>query len=136
MASDVLQTDTSPSLTQLVSGIVADSQELIKQQWALLRHELKDDLRKTKEASTALAVGAGLAGVGGLLLCHLLVHLVAWAAPTWPLWVCYGVVGVPIATAGAALFYMGINKFKALNPLPDQSARALKETMRWITNPK
>lgn len=136
MASDVLQTDTSPSLTQLVSGIVADSQELIKQQWALLRHELKDDLRKTKEASTALAVGAGLAGVGGLLLCHLLVHLVSWAAPTWPLWVCYGVVGVPIATAGAALFYMGINKFKALNPLPDQSAQALKENMRWITNPK
>ena len=74
--------------------------------------------------------------MGILLLCHLLVHLVAWASTNWPLWVCYGVVGAPIATAGAVLFYAGIAKFKSLNPLPDQSAQALKENVRWITNPK
>lgn len=130
MATDVLPTETGPSLTQLVSGIVADSQELVKQQWALLRHEVQDDFRKTKEASAALAMGAVLASIGGLLLCHLLVHLVAWAAPAWPLWVCYGAVGAPIAGAGALLLYTGIAKLKSLNPLPDQSAQALKENMR------
>jgi len=136
MATDVLPTETGPSLTQLVSGIVADSQELFKQQWALLRHEVQDDFRKTKEAGAALVVGAVLAGVGGLLLSHLLVHLVAWAAPTWPLWVCYGVVGAPITAAGGLLLYTAFAKFKSLNPLPDQSAQAFKENMRWITNPK
>lgn len=135
MAND-LRSDNGVSITQLVSGIVSDSQELIKQQWELFRHEVRDDLRKTKEASAALALGAGLASVGGLLLCFLLVHLVAWAAPTWPLWVCYGVVGVPIAAVGAALVNWGITKLKSMNPLPDQSAQALKENFRWITKAK
>lgn len=136
MSTDLLQTENGPSLTQLVSGIVADSQELMKQQWALLRHEVQEDIHKTMEASAALTVGAGLTAVGGFLLCQLTVHLVAWAAPSWPMWVCYGVVGLPIAAAGGILVFLGVNKFKSLNPLPDQSAQALKENVRWLTNPR
>jgi len=36
-----------PSVTFLVSGIIADLQQLIQQQLAMVRQEIRDDLRKT-----------------------------------------------------------------------------------------
>jgi len=53
MAND-LHTGTEPSLTGLVTGIINDAQELLKQQVALFKQEVKDDIRKTKEAAVAL----------------------------------------------------------------------------------
>jgi hypothetical protein len=131
-----LQTDSEVSVTQLVSGIVTDAQKLIKQQLALLRHEVKDDLHKTKEASLSLICGSVIALVGGILLSFMLVGLLSWAAPGLPLWVSYGIVGIPITVLGGALFFAGIQKFKTINPLPDQSVQAFKETIQWKTNPK
>jgi hypothetical protein len=131
-----LQTDPEVSVTQLVGGIIADAQKLIEQQLALLRHEVKDDLHKTKEAGLFLIWGLAIGLVGGILLSFMLVQLLSWAAPELPLWVCYGIGGAPITALGGALFCAGIHKFKSFNPLSDQSAQALKETMQWKTNPR
>jgi membrane protein required for beta-lactamase induction len=135
MAIDV-ETGSEASMTHLVSGIIADAQDLIKQQLALLRHELAEDLRKTKEASFLLAWGLGIALVGSVLLCLMLVQLLSWEVPELPLWICYGVVGTPIAALGSALFFTAIHKFRSFNPLPSQSVQALKENVQWITSPK
>jgi hypothetical protein len=124
------------SATQLVGGIITDAQELVKQQLALLRHEVKEDFRKAKEAGSFLVWGAGSALVASILLCLMLVHLLSWAVPELPLWVCYGIVGAPIAALGGALFFAGAHKVRSFNPLHDQSAQALKENYQWITNPK
>jgi len=131
-----LHTGSEVSLTQLVSGIITDAQELLKQQLALIRQEVKEDFHKTKEAGLALLGGAVIALVGGILLCLMLVYLLSWAAPDLPLWICFGLVGAPIAALGGALVYTGIAKFRSFNPLPDQSAQELKENVKWITNPK
>ena len=122
------------SATRLVSGIMTDAQQLITQQLALLRQEVKDDLRKTKQASFSLIWGALLSLVGGILLALMLVHWLSWAALELPLWICYSIVGVPIAALGGALYLTGIHKFKSLSPLSGQSAQALTETIRWKTN--
>ena len=37
------------SLTALVAGIVNDAQELLKQQVALLKHDVRQDIRQAKE---------------------------------------------------------------------------------------
>jgi hypothetical protein len=135
MATD-LETGSEASMTQLVSGIITDTQELIKQQIALLRHEVQEDLRKTKEASFSLIWGVGITLLGSVLVSLMLVHVVSWALPELHLWVCYGIVGAPIAVLGISLFYAGIHKFKSFNPLPDESVKAFKENVQWITNPK
>jgi hypothetical protein len=135
MAND-LETRPEPSMTHLVGGIITDAQELIKQQLALLRHEVQEDFRKTKEAGFLFLWGFAIALMGGILLSLMLVHLLSWAAPEQPLWVWYGVVGTPIATLGSALFFMAIHKLKSFNLLPHQSAQALKENVQWITKPK
>jgi hypothetical protein len=124
------------SATQLVGGIITDAQELVKQQLALLRHEVKEDFRKAEEAGSFLVWGLGGALVGSIVLCLMLVHLLSWAAPALPVWVCYGIVGAPIVTLGGALYFAGAHKVRSFNPLHDQSAQALKENYQWITNPK
>lgn len=135
MAVD-LHNGTEGSVTGLMTGIFTDAQELMKQQLLLLRHELKEDVRKTVTGGASLFAGGAICVLGALMLCFMVVHLISWAAPALPLWVCYGIVGAVIAAVGGALLYFGVRKFQSLNPVPEQSLQALKETMQWKTIPK
>jgi hypothetical protein len=135
MATD-LQTGSEPSVTNLVTGIINDAQELMKQEFALLKAEIKDDLNKTKQAAISEGIGAAIALVGGLLLGLMLVYLLNWLAPGLPLWGCYGIVGIVFIACGAALLYAGQKKLGSINLLPEQSIQALRENVQWIKNPK
>jgi hypothetical protein len=130
---DELEPRSTPSLTSLVTGIVNDAQELARQQFELFRHELRDELRKTKEAVVCSAVGGGALALGAICLCLGLVHLLFWALPAVPLWVWHAVVGALLAGCGVALLYAAKQK---LDPLPDQAVAELRENIRWITNPR
>jgi len=130
-----------PGVSTLVKGIVNDIGDLIKQQFQFARAEIKTDLRKTREAVAALAVGAGVAALGGLFLCLMLVHLLHWltlppgADPaSLPLWACFAIVGLLFLGGGFALILVGKKKFDSFNPLPDQTAASVKENVQWITN--
>lgn len=127
---------TRESVTALVSGIVGDVQDLIKQQFALFKQEIHEDLRKAKEGVLSLVVGGAIIAVGGILLCLMVVHLLHWAFPALPLWSCYAIVGGTFAIAGGLLLGVGYQKLKSNNPLPDESVAALKENVQWIANPK
>ena len=59
------------SVTSLVSGIIHDAEELIKQQAALLKHDIRAEIRQTKEALTSLALGGAIMGLGMFLLTNL-----------------------------------------------------------------
>jgi len=95
---------------------------------------VKEDFRKSKEAAVPLGIGLWLAGLGRNLL-GLKLALVP-AETGLPLWACFAVVGAVVFLGGAGLFYAGKQKFQSFNPLPDQSAEALKENLEWITKPK
>ena len=139
MATDVKPNDLTPgtdlSMSRLVSGIIDDAQELIKQQAHLLKTELRNDFHRTKEAGLSMGLGAGIALLGGLLLVLGLVHLLHWAVPDLPLWASYGIFGGVLAILGGVLFYMGKAQFASFNPLPDQTVQALKENVQWKTTP-
>jgi len=135
MATD-LHPDQSASVTSLVSGIVHDAQELVKQQFELLKAEVRDDFRKMREAGEMLSAGAGLALMGGILLTLTLVHLLNWLIPEMPQWAAYGIVAVVFIAGGAGLYLAGKRMLDKVNPLPEQTAEALKENVQWITKPK
>lgn len=135
MATQV-QSETDVSLTSLVSGIVNDAQELMKQQMALFQAEVKEDMRKTSEAAVSLAAGAVVALVGAIVLCFALVYLLNWAFPETPLWVWYAVVGGVVTGTGLGLVLVAWVKFRSFNPLPDKTAQALKENLEWKTTPR
>lgn len=131
----VTNTDSPPSVTPLVTGIINDVQELLRQNLTLFKVEFREDMRKTKDAAISLGTGIGLAAVGGLHLSLMLVFLLNWLfAPDLPLWVCFAIVGGVFAGIGFALYLRGKNKLESFNPLPDETAEALKENVQWIKN--
>jgi len=132
-----IQSDSDVSLTSLVNGIVNDAQELMRQQLALFQTEIKEDLRKTTEASSALGAGLAVTLVGSILLCFTLVYLLHWAFyPQVELWVWFAVVGGLVTGIGAGLIWWSMAKFHSFNPLPDKTAQALKENLEWKTTPR
>ncbi|QDU29688.1 hypothetical protein ETAA8_48030 [Anatilimnocola aggregata] len=131
-ANSLPESNSAPSMTHLVSGIITDAQDLMKQQLALFRTEVKEDVRKTKQAVISLVTGLALVSVGGTLLSFMLVYALQ-ATTELPLWGCFGAVGGLLAAGGGLVFYGALRKFNEFNPLPDESARALKENVQWIT---
>jgi hypothetical protein len=122
-------------MTGLVSGIVADAQELVKQQVALVRAELKADFRRTVRAATLLAAGTVAALPAVVLISFMFVYLLHEPAGL-PLWASFLIVGGVFAMLSAGLIGVGIQRFRSFNPLPDQSVEAFKENVRWMTTPR
>jgi hypothetical protein len=134
MASNV-QSNSGASVGGLVSGIVEDAQELVGQQLRLFKQEVRQDFHQAREAAGILAVAASALTVGAVILGFMLVYLLAWAAPTLPLWACHGIVGAVITSAGALLAWLGMQKLSTVNPVPEQTAKALEENLEWKTTP-
>ncbi len=124
------------SATMLLRGILVDVACLIGQQLAMFRQEIRTDIRKGKTAVVLLAVGAGMAFVGGLLLLLMLPLLLHWAVPDLPLWACFGLLGGGVLVLGGALVYVGYRKIAAMDLLANPAVHALKENLQWITKVK
>jgi len=131
-----LQTGQEPSVAALATGIIHDFQELVKQQLELFKHELKADVRKTREVATSLALGLVLLSLGGIVVCLGLGELLFWLAPVLHRFGAYLIVGGLVTAIGAGLSYYGYQEFRASNLLPEESAEALKENLEWTTKPK
>lgn len=88
------------TLTPLVGGILEDARQLMRQEFALVRSEIKHQLGKAKAAAIYLIVacGLGLASVGLVLI--MLVHMLMLAFPALPVWASYGIVAL-LGVAGA-----------------------------------
>jgi uncharacterized membrane protein len=129
------ETDAEPRISTLVAGIVADGQELLRQQLALFKCEVREDLRKLKRGAIFLAIGLGMALPAAVLLCVMFVHLLNWLVPAIPLWGCYGTVGGIFAGGAAAFLALGARLMAALTPV-DQSLNGLKENVQWLAHPR
>jgi len=129
------ETNNSASVTELVSGIVTDLQDLGMQHLTLFRNELKADLRKATDAGSSLAIGLAVAQLGGFLLALMLVYLLAQLVPQLPLWGCFGIVGAVISGIGAAAILRGVNKFKTVDALSRQASQVVKDDAEWLTKP-
>jgi uncharacterized BrkB/YihY/UPF0761 family membrane protein len=135
MAANV-QSGSDVSVTSLVGGIIHDAQELMKQQFALFKAEVKEDMRKTTEATASMVAGLTATVVGSIVLCFAVAHLLHWAWPDVNLWVWYAAVGGVVTAVGAGLAFAAYQKFRSFNPLPDETAQALKENLEWKTKPR
>lgn len=129
------ETNNNSSVTELVSGIVSDLQDLGMQHLNLFRNELKADFRKATDAGSSLAIGLAVAQLGGILLALMLVYLLAQLVPQLPLWGCFGIVGGVISGIGAAAILRGVNKFKTVDALSRQASQVMKDDAEWLTKP-
>ncbi len=129
------RTTPDSGIGTLMSGIVGDVQDLIKQQASLFKHELRADVRHIMQAALGLVVGATVLLVGLILLCFMLVYLINWLAPGIPLWACYGIIGGAAIIIGLAVVLMGRDKLRS-NLVPRESLASLKENLEWTRKPR
>ena len=127
---------TSGSMSSLVGGIIGDAQDLIAQQLALFRSEIKAEVRKAEEAALVLAIGIGVLLIGVLILELMLPLLLNWLWPAVALWACFAIVGGIHTCAGVVLLYLAIKQFRSVHAVPEQSVEALKENLQWTSHPK
>lgn len=120
-----------PTIKQLMSGLVSDAVELLRQELALAKHEISEEVHKTKVALISLGVGIGIAAIGGLLLIVMLVHVLN-ALAGLPLWACYGIVGGLLAIVGLVLIGRGKSKMSHVGMVPHQTVETMRENVRWI----
>jgi len=141
MANEVHAEDTA-GIGGLLRGIINDVGDLIRQEIRFARSEIKSDARKMLRAGAVLAFGVGAAALGVILVAFMLVHLVHWLSlpagtePGIPLWGCYGIVAAVFLAVGAATAFAGVKRLESVNPLPDQTAKSVKENVEWIMNSK
>lgn len=130
-------TTTEPTVTSLLSGIVNDAQELIKQQLLLFRHELMDDVNRAREALPSLGAGVVLVLAAVLFLGMTVALLLNWAVGDahLPLWACYLIVTVVFGVVGCSLLFLAKKNLESL-PMSHQAAEATKENVEWLTKPK
>jgi hypothetical protein len=131
--ADSTGSESPPSLTALVGGIVNDLQQLIRQELQLARTEVKQEWDKTKTAAVSLAAGAGMACVAGLLLCHMVVYILNEEAKL-QLWVSYGIVGGVLVVFSGLLLAIGRAKATDVHVVPPQTTETMKENVQWIKN--
>lgn len=112
------------TVTHLLTGIIADAQELGVKHLELIRSEMLEEMRKTTQAMVSLAVGFVLIQIGGLLFCHMLAYLLVQLFPTLLLWQCYAISGLVAVVCGAVPLMLGISKLRALQPMSYRATHA------------
>ncbi len=127
-------TPTAATMTELVAGIVGDTQTLIQQQLAMLHAEVKAEASRASEAAKVIVIGGAVSGIGLLLVTIGAIYLLNWLQPNLPLWACWLIVGVPVMTFGAVTWSVGWRRLQAMTPIPEKSLKSLQENMSWIAN--
>jgi hypothetical protein len=116
------------SVGSLIRGALDDARELIREEIALARAELR------AEATRVSAAGARM-GMGGVLLLFaaamllVAVSLGVAALFEWPAWAGFGVVALLLALGGAILASSGRNLLRRVETLP-RTRHTLKENFR------
>jgi len=127
--------DTSPrseaSVATLIGGIVNDAKDLLIQEFTIAKLELQQEVRKTKSAMISLAIGAGIAAVGGLFLLLMCVHGLVVLIDI-PLWGAYGIAGALLLVVGAILLARGKQTVEQIEVVPPKTAATVQDTAQWV----
>jgi Putative Actinobacterial Holin-X, holin superfamily III len=125
------QPTVEPSLTSLLGGIVNDAKDLLLQEVALTKLEVREELDKVRTAAIAVGIEIGVLAAGGMLLMLMLVQVLA-AFTEIALWGCYGIVGSVLVVVGGALHAAGKHQAGESGVAPHHRAQTIKENAQWL----
>jgi uncharacterized membrane protein YqjE len=116
------------SVGSLISGLIQDLQEMVRDEIRLARAELRDDAMTAGRGVAVLAAGA-LVGLTGFIF---LMLGATYLLNKWvQMWIAAGIVGVVLAVVAAVCIYAGRNKLRESNFTPEQTIATLKEDREW-----
>lgn len=123
------------AVSELVSGIMDDTTKLARQQFDMLKAELREGMQNTRRAIQMGSLGIVLLTVGGLTLVAFLVNLLheQFQFTMWGACLLIGGLATALGLGfGLAARYL-IDTF---NPLPTKTIETLQENLTWQTEPR
>jgi hypothetical protein len=119
------------SIGGLVRGILNDLRELVREEIALARVEVRDTAGRAKLAAASLGAAVVALAFGGTFL---LIAVAVGIADlfNWPVWAGFLVVALLLSVAGAVMFAAGRKRLRTIQPVPEQTVQTLKENSEWI----
>ncbi|MEW5928723.1 MAG: phage holin family protein [Gemmatimonadota bacterium] len=119
-----------PSLGELFKQLAQDSATLVKQEVALAKVEMRENLRTATKDAAMIAVGGGLLLVGLLVLTAFLVAALGDLLDNY--WLGALLVGLLFVVIGGVLAKKNLDNLKKDDLGPDQTIQTLKEDKRWL----
>ena len=119
---------TDTSVAGLVRGALDDARELFREEIALARAEVRDEMNKVTASAVRFGAGGVALWFAGLFLCVTLALGIA-AVFEWPAWAGFGIVTLVLAIAGVALVMAGRSAIRDLRPMP-RTLQTVKENFR------
>jgi hypothetical protein len=118
----------SESVTGLLRGALDDVRDLIREEVALARAEVRYEASKVATAGVqfgAAAVALGFAGMFLLIAAALGISTLF----NWPAWAGFAVVSVLLAVGGLVAFMSGRSAVRNIQPLP-RTIESIKENFQ------
>lgn len=120
---------TEPSLGELFTRLSTDTGELIRQQVALARSEIRQTGTTLARDGTKIGIGLGLALAGVLALTAFLVVALGDVFDNY--WLAALVVGVVLLAIGGVLARNAVNDVKQRGLAPEQTLNTLRTDAAW-----
>jgi len=112
------------STLELVRELVRDVRTLMRQETALARAEIREEIGQAVVAFAVFGVAAGTLALAGLWILVAVTRGIAYLF-NWPLAAVYAVVGAALGVVGAVLFAIAWHQLHTLKMLPKT-----RETLR------
>jgi len=120
------------SIGDLMRGILTDLHTLIREEIALARVEIREQLTRARAAamSFGIAVGALLFGATFLMIA---IAMGVADLLNWPLWAGFLTVAAFLALIGVVTLSSARKQLRAIRAVPEETVHTLKENSEWIT---
>src|SRR3954470_12548112 len=120
----------SDSITHTVGRLIDDVRELFREEVALARAELRQEVSAFTAAAAQMGAGAA---AGAFALGFLLLGIAQGFAALvgWPAWGGYLAMAVLLGIVAAVALSTGRKKVRSIPALP-QTAETIRETKEWI----
>jgi len=119
-----------PGLGDLIRQLAQDSATLVRQEVALAKAELQDNVKSVARDVTMVAVGGVVALIGVLVLIAFLVLALGDALDEY--WLGALIVGVVFLLIGGLLAMSNLKKLKHESMAPTRTLETIKEDKQWL----
>jgi hypothetical protein len=119
------------SIASLVRGIMVDLRELVREELALARVEIKEQAGRARLAAASLGAAVMALALGAAFL---LVAVAVGIADLldWPVWAGFLITALLLSVIGATLLGVGRKRLRSFKAVPEETVRTLKENSEWI----
>lgn len=125
-----LRTGHDVSTLQLVGDLLKDLRLLLRQEVALARAEVREELGRVISAAALAAIAVGTLSIAGLWLLIAVTRGIATVF-NWPVAAVYAGVGAVIGIIGVVLAAVAWRQVRTLRVLP-KTRETLRENTPWV----